>query len=173
MSKRILVGILIIVSIFMITGCNSKNKDNEIINELSKNICILVKNKIDIIENFYDNQDANFIDDKYKFCRKHVTISAKNNTGIKDLEQAIIDVIAQNDLMPKDEEFVINSRHKEIFENVQQCLTRAYEILQQKQSEELAALDIREALEIIGQITGKYNTEDMLGKIFSQFCVGK
>jgi tRNA modification GTPase len=62
---------------------NPNQLSDEIINELSKNICILVKNKIDLIENFYDNQDENFIDDKYKFCRKYVTISAKNNTGIK------------------------------------------------------------------------------------------
>lgn len=152
---------------------HSSNLTSEVMHALSETVCVLVKNKIDLVDETNNTDIECELDKKYDFCVSSVKISAKNNTGIQELEQAIVNAIAQNDIMPKDEEFVINARHKEIFEHLQQSLNRAHAILTQRKPIELCAIDIRESLEIIGQITGQYNTEDMLRKIFSQFCVGK
>jgi tRNA modification GTPase len=75
--------------------------------------------------------------------------------------------------LPQDTTLVINERHCEIFRNIRDLVSSAKNIFRDQQSYELCASDLRLALETTGYITGKYNTEDMLGKIFSQFCVGK
>ena len=140
--------------------------NEDVIFELQKKKCITVYNKTDL---FHDDKPQNVRESSVDV----VYISAKNGDGIENLLKSIKAVISREQLFPSNEEIVINSRHKEIFESVKASIDRAIDILTSQYSYELCASDVRDSLESLGYITGKYNTEDMLGRVFSQFCVGK
>ncbi len=67
----------------------------------------------------------------------------------------------------------INLRHRQALERALQFLVAGRESLEANDSPELTALELREALDALGSITGRVDTEDILGSIFSQFCLGK
>jgi tRNA modification GTPase len=54
-----------------------------------------------------------------------------------------------------------------------EALSRALEGLKAGLSSELVAMDVRQALHYLGEITGEVTNEDLLGNIFSRFCIGK
>ncbi|MDR3317411.1 MAG: tRNA uridine-5-carboxymethylaminomethyl(34) synthesis GTPase MnmE [Puniceicoccales bacterium] len=140
--------------------------ESAVIEELSSKQCILVSNKIDLQKKiFYFPKELRHF--------PTVSISAKQNIGIDVLKSTIVQKIRKDLSLPQDIAIVINERHREIFQNVRELMVSAKNIFQNQQSYELCASDLRFALETLGYITGQYNTEDMLGKIFSQFCIGK
>jgi tRNA modification GTPase len=68
---------------------------------------------------------------------------------------------------------MINSRHEEALQRASRGISNTVEALEQNRSIELAASDLRIAVNAIGEIVGKTTTEDLLDAIFSQFCIGK
>jgi tRNA modification GTPase len=135
--------------------------------ELQKKECILVFNKTDLEKNlspYFFKELKNF---------PQVFISAQHGTGIDILKSTIADKIRESMLLPQEITIIINERHREIFQTVYNSIVSAKNILNSQQSYELCASDLRFALETLGYITGRYNTEEMLGKIFNQFCIGK
>ncbi|MCE1226701.1 MAG: tRNA uridine-5-carboxymethylaminomethyl(34) synthesis GTPase MnmE [Geobacteraceae bacterium] len=101
-------------------------------------------------------------------------ISAKNRFGIDQLVTLIYDHFVQSDVLSAGEGAVIsNVRHRDILARVQQSLQSFDNNLQLDLPPELLALDIRAALDALGEITGETTTDDLLDLIFSSFCVGK
>ncbi len=68
---------------------------------------------------------------------------------------------------------VTNLRHKTAIEHSLQSLNRAVKALTDDQPVEIIALELRDSLDRIGEIVGTVTTEDILNKIFSDFCIGK
>jgi tRNA modification GTPase len=68
---------------------------------------------------------------------------------------------------------MINSRHEEALRRAKSGIDHTVEALEKGLSIELAAMDLRLAVNAIGEIVGKTSTEDLLDAIFSQFCIGK
>jgi len=68
---------------------------------------------------------------------------------------------------------VTNSRHLEALKRCSESLDRAMASLQNNTPGDLLAMDIRQALFYLGEITGEVTTDDLLGNIFSKFCIGK
>ncbi len=68
---------------------------------------------------------------------------------------------------------MINSRHQDALNRARAAAQRAIDALRENVTLELAALDLRIAVNAIGEIVGKTATEDLLDSIFSQFCIGK
>jgi tRNA modification GTPase len=104
--------------------------------------------------------------------RDVMRISALQSIGIKKLRDFIISSFigktkSENNLI------ISNLRHKQLLEKSLENLRRAKESLTRDMSPEFVALDLRMALDSIGEIVGKVVTDDILNRIFSKFCVGK
>ena len=68
---------------------------------------------------------------------------------------------------------VSNIRHYDALNRAIESLNRAKENLQKEVSGELVAFELRDALQSLGEITGEVSNEEVLGSIFSKFCIGK
>jgi tRNA modification GTPase len=68
---------------------------------------------------------------------------------------------------------MINSRHQDALRRANEATARTIEALRGDLTLELVALDLRIAVNAIGEVVGKTTTEDLLDSIFSQFCIGK
>jgi tRNA modification GTPase len=69
--------------------------------------------------------------------------------------------------------FMARRRHVDALLRAQECLERAAQAAKTTQSGELMAEDLRSAQRYLNEITGEFTTEDLLGRIFSTFCIGK
>jgi len=87
----------------------------------------------------------------------------------------LIDELTQNysDYNHDQSTFIARQRHVEALKKSLQHLSKAQQIFTQTASGELMAEDFRLAQQNLNQITGEFSTEDLLGKIFSSFCIGK
>ena len=123
---------------------------------------ILVGNKSDII----NNDKENFGDFEIEY------ISAKENIGIEELKNKLFSSVTENNMLTENI-IVTNSRHYEALQHVERSLHDINEGLENKISGDLLALDIRQCLYYLGEITGEITNEDRLDYIFSKFCIGK
>jgi tRNA modification GTPase len=99
-------------------------------------------------------------------------ISAKNNTGIDTLKQALEQKAISGDLQAE-ATIVTNARHFDALQKLSQSLQDVQSGLQDRVPGDLLALDIRQCLHYLGLITGEITNEDQLDFIFSKFCIGK
>ncbi|WMX16039.1 tRNA uridine-5-carboxymethylaminomethyl(34) synthesis GTPase MnmE [Aureispira sp. CCB-E] len=101
-----------------------------------------------------------------------LSLSAKDKTQIDQLKQLLFDLVASGQLQ-QDSSIVSNSRHYEALQSALQSLDAVLEGLEIGISNDFLAMDIRHALNYLGEITGEISTDDLLGNIFSSFCIGK
>lgn len=120
--------------------------------------CILIHNKIDL----GDSADA---------AEGVLKVSAKNRSGLAELENAIRS-IAEQGLDAGDGAFSARARHVRALHDCAAWLAGAQEEIAASQPE-LAAESLRLAQNALGEITGKTLPDDLLGAIFSTFCIGK
>ena len=132
----------------------------------SKNLIIII-NKID--KTNFDKKFYSVITNKKM---KVIEISAKHKINIDKLNQMLIDTVNYSTLN-QDDIIITNSRHIEALQNAYQSSLRVSEGLETGISSDFLAQDIREILQFIGVITGEYTTDEVLGNIFKNFCIGK
>lgn len=100
-------------------------------------------------------------------------ISALNGTGISQLKDKLVE-LTLGDYSIQDETIVSNARHHAALQLTAAALERAQEGLQGHTTADFIAMDIREAMRQLGHITGQIDIDtDILGTIFSKFCIGK
>jgi tRNA modification GTPase len=103
-----------------------------------------------------------------------VAISALKNAGIEDLKRAIFTSIIHREVRATPEYLIItNVRHKRVLIQVRENLLNAVKDAKEGTSFEFLAFEIRSALEALGELVGETTTEDVLKRIFDQFCIGK
>jgi len=93
--------------------------------------------------------------------------------GIEALKDAIKELAWSGEIKTGMFEVMINSRHQDALNRARAATLRATDALASDRTLELAAIDLRIAVNAIGEIVGKTTTEDLLDMIFSQFCIGK
>ena len=99
-------------------------------------------------------------------------ISAKTGTGIEELKNSLVALVVSNfDL--QNETIVSSARHYEALLKTNETLEKAKNGLEDATSADFIAIDIRQAMYHLGTITGDISTDDLLGNIFSKFCIGK
>ena len=99
-------------------------------------------------------------------------ISCTTGRGRAELERAIADLFLQ-DAGERDSLAAINTRHRYALQQALDAIARALASLEAAESPELTDVDLREALDALGAITGRIDTEDILSRVFSTFCLGK
>lgn len=100
-------------------------------------------------------------------------ISAKQRLGITSLKELLINMQKDNSKVDSNATLVTNARHYQALMDAQIALYRVEDGLAAGTPTDLIAQDIREALYHLGSIVGEINTEEILGNIFSRFCIGK
>ena len=117
---------------------------------------------------------ANKSDQKeFKNPAGFIPISCVSEEGIADLEQEISNQILTGGELRSSHLVAINQRHQGCLIRAKESLVSASEQIDAQESPEFVSLDLREAIEMIGAIAGKIDTEDILGDIFANFCIGK
>ncbi len=102
-----------------------------------------------------------------------ISLSCVTGNGVEALRDAIRDIIARAGPLASDHPIAINARHKAAFERCGQRLAAAREALQGGEATEFVALEIREAMQALGDVVGQVDVERVLDVIFSTFCIGK
>jgi tRNA modification GTPase len=100
-------------------------------------------------------------------------VSCKEGQGLEGLTEAMVAAVLDGQQPPRDGPMLTRMRHWEALQRAQQNLLQACEAMERRLSGEFIALDLRETLECLGEIVGLNYTEDLLDKIFSEFCIGK
>jgi tRNA modification GTPase len=102
-----------------------------------------------------------------------VRTSALRSRGIEELRREILERAWSADVPSSQEVIITSARHRDALRRAEEALGRAIKALREGFSPELTAVDVREALEAIGLITGEATDEEILNTIFSKFCIGK
>lgn len=152
--------------------------DDKHIEELSKKILPLVsEQKIILVFNKIDVVGCGVIMDRKRSILENeipnrIFISAKYNEGVTDLEQKLLE-IANIPQFGEQDVVVTNMRHYEALEKALEAIQRVSNGLETGISSDFLAQDIRECMHYLGEITGQISTDEILGNIFSKFCIGK
>lgn len=141
---------------------------NEILKKIKDNTkVILVINKTDL------QKDTNSYDNFDKKISAVVEISAKNNKNIDKLLNCV-DKVFDVGKIDTEEIIISNVRHYEALSNAKKSIKRTLNGLDENVSGDFLAMDIREAIFYLAGITGEeITTDEILGNIFSKFCIGK
>lgn len=102
-----------------------------------------------------------------------VEVCCLTGQGIEPLKDAIKELVWAGEIKAEMLQVMINSRHQDALNRARAAALRAVETLRAAQPLELPALDLRIAVNAVGEIVGQTATEDLLDRIFSQFCIGK
>ncbi len=102
-----------------------------------------------------------------------VAVCSLSGEGIEALKEAIKSLIWAGEIKAEMLQVMINSRHQEALRRAREATIRTSDALRDDLTLELVAIDLRIAVNAVGEVVGKTTTEDLLDSIFSQFCIGK
>ena len=143
--------------------------DYDIIHELRNQQIIVIINKID---------SGSGLEIKNKLSEKYselivVEISALKELGINYLEDTIASKVFSGNVIASDAILISNVRHKNILHRVTHYLEDVLKGIATGVPLDILSIDLRDAWEALGEITGSTVTEDIIDKIFTEFCIGK
>ncbi len=130
--------------------------------EQFKDKLLIVANKIDLTK-----QRSLVIDENYKV----VPISAKHGTGIEQLKTQLKEIVGYN--QSSEGTFLARRRHLDAIEKSLDFCNKGKQQLVSFNAGELLADELRQAQNSLSEITGEFSADDLLGRIFSSFCIGK
>ncbi len=144
---------------------NIKNSISELENNYPSKKILTIVNKADLLT----NEEISLLKAHYSNL---IILSAKHKTGIHKLTTTLTQ-LANKGALSNNETIVSNSRHFEALNNAYTAIKEVQKGIDAQISTDLFAIDIRQALFHLGEITGEVTTEDLLGNIFANFCIGK
>lgn len=144
-----------------------------IFNQLADKSLIAIVNKIDTLDDAHQQEISSFMHDIVGQRGATAFISAKNGTQLDTLEQLLLKQVALPDSSDANQVIVTNARHFEALTRASEAITRAIDGLTMGISGDFVSQDIRECMHYLGEITGEITTDQILGSIFTRFCIGK
>ena len=152
--------------IYLFEGMNFDKTELEQIQKRYPNKQLLpICNKMDLLNSSQKKKIASEIPNV-------LFLSAKFKTGISELEEKLLSLV-DSGALSGDTTIITNSRHYDALLKALEEIQKVKEGLDMELSSDLMAIDIRQALYHLGEITGSVTTDDLLGNIFSNFCIGK
>ncbi|UCH72098.1 MAG: 50S ribosome-binding GTPase, partial [Thermoplasmatales archaeon] len=156
--------------LFMVDNSRSLNKEDfQIMDKIREKPVIVVINKIDLNGRLDFEKIENFLKG-----RKIVRICAIKEEGIPQLEDSIRQqVLGGKMIIDKESVLVTNTRHKNFLEESLKFVNTAVRNFEERIGGELIVEDIKDALKSMGYIVGGVTPDEVLNRIFEEFCVGK
>lgn len=146
--------------------CSLTRQDIQLMGKAKRKHVIAVVNKSDLKARIDESRIK-------KHFRDVVKISALKHQGLKELEEKIIQLAWEGKIEPSSETVVTNSRHVQELRSAAALLASAGESLKKGLSVEFIAEDLKACRNCLREITGESVRDDILEKIFSEFCIGK
>lgn len=144
-------------------------EDYKIINLIKKKRAIFILNKVDVGELNVDESEIK----KLSGDCPVLWVSALKGIGLEKLEEKIVEIVLGGQVYASDDVLVANIRHKRALERAAEHLSDVIEGIKKDVPVDVVSIDIRAAWEALGEITGSTVTEDLLDRIFADFCIGK
>lgn len=141
--------------------------DFELLDFIQDKKAIILLNKTDLATVV---QEADLRDRTNKTI---IRISAKNKTGLDEMETVITDMFFEGNLTFNDEIYITNMRQKEALKEAKQSLNQVYDSIEMGMPEDFYTIDLMNAYEVLGTIIGESVDEDLINTIFKEFCMGK
>ncbi|MBT5633489.1 MAG: tRNA uridine-5-carboxymethylaminomethyl(34) synthesis GTPase MnmE, partial [Nitrospina sp.] len=143
------------------------DNDKLLMKEVGEKPKLVVLNKSDLPSSWQSDQIQNFLSDEHP-----LTLSAKTLNGFGALKEALYQKATSGE-RAGESLIITRERHRDHLQQAAHSLHNAVNSLSGGLSEELVAVDVTLAMEHLGIILGKTFEEDLLDKIFGQFCIGK
>ena len=167
---------LVLLTIDASTGWTEA--DQEIYEQVKHRPVILVINKIDLLEEaerktLYSKISVAMKAHQMFNPKSTILTAAARNEGIEDLETAILEAIHTGNLKAANLDIAINQRQAAALTHAKTSLQQVQETIAQQLPLDFWTIDLRGAIQALGEITGEDVTESVLDRIFSRFCIGK
>lgn len=155
--------------ILILDGSNPlTEEDTMIMDIIGTRKSIVLINKIDL---------GTHIDEeiilKYLPEAKIIKTAIKQELGIDELEQKIVDMIYGGEVRQEESLLVTNVRHMELLERAGKSVKDAYMMAENLEALDFIEVDVRRSWELLGEIIGESVTEDIIDQVFERFCLGK
>ena len=141
--------------------------DYDIIELVRDKKTIILLNKSDLATVITKDMVKSIID------KPIVSISAKEEQGIQEFEEIIKNMFFHGELSFNDEVYITNMRHKAAIQDAYNSLQKVIVSIDNDMPEDFYSIDLLDAYESLGSITGETIGEDLVNEIFSKFCMGK
>lgn len=151
--------------------------DEEIYETVQHRPLILVINKIDLLEESkrttLQSQIPNRSTERSRSPKSKIVTAAAQNQGIDALETAILEIVQSGKVQAADMDLAINQRQAAALTQAKISLEQVQATITQQLPLDFWTIDLRGAIQALGEITGEEVTESVLERIFSRFCIGK
>ncbi|MCP4136596.1 MAG: tRNA uridine-5-carboxymethylaminomethyl(34) synthesis GTPase MnmE [bacterium] len=158
--KNIETASIVLMIIDAVSGIS--DEDRAIIDEISGKKALFILNKIDLV----DNAPA------FELDHEVIPFSAKTGEGLKELHDTISSIL-DHEFVDYENSFVADIRVVDLLEKAFADIQNAIELLSNNEPAEIIAFELQSLLDDLAEITGEITPDDVLGSIFSRFCIGK
>lgn len=160
--------------LYVVDSSKALDENDETVMEFIKDRkAIVLRNKIDL-EEVVSREDIITAMKKYSDKESPIVdISAKLQEGMQELENMIKDMFYKGKISFNDEVYITNVRHKSAIKEGMDSLIQVKESIHNGMPEDFYSIDLMNAYKVLGEIIGETVEEDLVNKIFSEFCMGK
>lgn len=155
--------------IFIMDGSSAiSDEDREIASYLDGRDSVVLINKNDLERGFTNDDVREFVNDPVI-----IETSLINNEGIEEIENHIEELVYGGELSQHDSTMVNNVRHIELLKQSRDSLRDAMEMTLAREALDFIEVDVRNAYDLLGEITGETVSDDIINEVFARFCLGK
>ena len=142
--------------------------DLEIVEKIGEKKCLIIINKIDLGKNITETQ----IRELFK-SNQIIETSLTKNIGLNEIKKKITEMVFSGDLKQNGNIVITNVRHKNLLKKASMEIAEAVKMMENGEALDFVHVNINQVFEYLGEITGQTITDDIMDKVFSEFCIGK